>query len=91
MATVRVTPPLNRTAIKVGGNSYTCAYGSTIDVPDFVAQVMEANGWHAHGADVTAARPKAYFNNIFVDTTLGKVIKADALGAWHDMITGAVV
>jgi len=91
MATVRVTPPKNRTTIVVAGRSYTCAYGSTIDVPDFIGSVMEANGWHSHGADATANRPPAFFNNVFVDTTLAKVIKADALGAWHDMITGAVV
>ena len=45
--------------VTVNGRTYTCAAGATIDVPDFDAQILQANGFVALGATVgaTTARP----------------------------------
>jgi len=45
--TIIVAPPADgrSNSITVNGRTYTCAIGSTIDVPDFDAEVMGANGW----------------------------------------------
>lgn len=77
---------------KVNGRSYSCAAGAAISVPDFDAALLEANGWLANAADVTANRPNpGKPGQIFLDTTLGYLIKCDAKGQWHNMATGAVV
>lgn len=91
MANLRVTPGAGApTTVKFSGRTYTAAFGATIDVPDFDAVILEANGWLVVPADVTANRPAPVRNTLFLDTTLGKLIKADGK-QWHDMNNGAVV
>ena len=95
--TTRVMPPADglHPAITVNGRSYTCAVGSTLDVPDQDAMVMTANGWTrvagigAVGA--TASRPASPVKNqVFHDTTLGYDIVWDGK-AWRNPATGAAV
>ena len=99
MANVRLMPPNGiATTHTVNGRSYTCAPGSTIDVPDFDAFTLMANGWiaPAAGATTTAvgattARPvnPAKGQN-FHDTTLNLTIVFDGK-YWRNPATGAAV
>jgi len=102
--TIRVTPHVpGRTAMVVNGRTYTCTYGSTIDVPDHDAVILGANGWlEVAAVGTTAQRPSAGAvelsgavavgkNFYYIDTTLNKVIKYDGQGNWRDALTGAVV
>jgi hypothetical protein len=92
MSNVQVMPPANRTTVTLaGGRTFTCAYGAAISVPNWVADQLEANGWQQVNADTTANRPtgiQAGF--LFMDTTLGKVIKYNGK-QWHDLLTGNIV
>lgn len=101
MATVRMIPPDAgaRNPIVVNGRTYTAAANSTVDVPDFDAVIMEANGWKAacpivagvETTGATAARPVApKRNQEFLDTTLGALIHWDGKG-WRNKVTGASV
>jgi hypothetical protein len=95
MATKRVFPPTDgRTVTVVNGRTYSCPQGSYLDVPDFDADVLAANGWLAgstHGTDVTAARPaNPKKGATFSDTTLGYNIVFDGKN-WRNPVTGAVV
>ena len=62
----------------MNGRTYICAAGSTLDVPDFDAYELEANGWAvsaAGGVGATSQRPVNWGKNqkgqFFHDTTLG--------------------
>lgn len=95
MTTQRVSPPSDgRNSLTFNGRTYSCAVGSTIDVPDFDALVLIANGWTAassHGADVTANRPANPKRGMtYLDTTLGAVISFDGK-RWRNPLTGAIV
>ncbi len=95
MATIRFVPPTSGAAsIKVsGGRSYSAATGGTVDVPDFDAPALEANGWIsvAKSVGTTAQRPillaiaRGYF---YHDTTLGVNIVWDGI-TWRSCDTGA--
>jgi hypothetical protein len=94
--TMRVMPPADglHPSITVNKRDYTCALGSTIDVPDCDGLVMLANGWteaSIGGSGATAARPdpvKAGKGATFHDTTLGKVIRSDGK-VWRNPDNGA--
>lgn len=94
--TMRVMPPADglHPTITVNGRSYTCALGSTIDVPDADGVVMLHNGWSAAatgGAGATAARPiNPPKNTYFHDTTLGFNIVWDGR-TWRNPTSGAAV
>ena len=96
--TQRLIPPSNGfyNPITVLGTVYTCAANSTIDVPNHVATVMQANGWlpaSANGADTTANRPSTAGLKIgtqFHDTTLGYNITWDGK-VWRNPTNGAQV
>ena len=94
--TTRVFPPADglHPSITANGRSYTCALGSTLDVPDQDAAVMLANGWTSHaGGQVgsTAARPTApYRGQEFHDSTLNKTIVFDGK-VWRDPASGTAV
>ena len=95
MATKRVFPPNDgRLSTTVNGRTYTFPSGSYIDVPDFDADVLVANGWSAaasHGADVTAARPtNPKKGATFLDTTLGYNVVFDGK-YWRNPVTGVAV
>lgn len=79
--------------VTVNGRTYTCAAGATIDVPDFDAQILQANGFVALGATVgaTTARPaKPSPGQTFHDTTLGLTIVWEG-SAWRNPANAAVV
>lgn len=94
--TTRVFPPADglRPAINVNGRAYSCALGSSLDVPDQDAAVMTANGWTAAAngqVGATAARPaNPARGQDFHDTTLGKSIRFDGK-VWRDPASGAAV
>jgi len=94
--TQRVSPPSSGfyNPMTINGVQYSCAVGSTIDVPNHVADTMKANGWQSSsdsGADTTANRPIATkVGQTFLDTTLGYVIKWDGK-VWRNPNTGAAV
>ncbi len=84
----------------VNGRSYTAAQGSTLDVPDFDAETLEANGWLRLGpVGPTSARPVADplttgagmplgTGYRFIDVTLGAAITFTGQG-WVNTVTGA--
>jgi len=92
--TMRIMPPANGATTTVNGRTYTCAAGSTVDVPDHDALVLESNGWTLvaqHGANTTALRPtNPVKNSTYLDTTLGFVIKFDGK-VWRNPVSGAAV
>lgn len=94
MATVRLLPPASGpNSHTVNGRTYVAAIGSTLDVPDFDASVLQANGWTAVAGTVgaTAARPlNPPKGTQFHDTTLNKVITWDGK-AWRDPASGVAV
>lgn len=96
MTLIRLFPPPdgNHPTIAVNGRTYTCAQGATVDVPDFDANVMMANGWTraaSGGVGATTARPANPSNGMqFHDTTLGYTIVWEGK-AWRNPATGAAV
>jgi len=96
MATMRLMPPSGNfnNPINVNGRIYSCAANATLDVPDFDAAILQANGWTvtaAGGSGVTTARPaKPTINMQFHDTTLGKIVIWDGKN-WRDYSSGAAV
>jgi hypothetical protein len=93
--TIRVMPPADglHPSITVFGRAYTCALGSTLDVPPGDAQVMTANGWTSSSDAVgaTAARPaNPALRQRFHDTTLGYDIIFDGK-VWRNPTSGAAV
>lgn len=80
-------------SISVNGRIYTVAAGATIDMPDFDAQIAQANGFIALAATVgpTTARPaKPSPGQSFHDTTLGLTIVHEG-STWRNPATGGVV
>lgn len=95
MATQRMIPgAASPNPITVNGRVYTCAANSTLDVPDFDAAIMEANGWMPatrDGVVTTANRPAAPVKGQeLVDSTLGKKIRWDGK-LWRDVIAGTSI
>jgi hypothetical protein len=80
------------TTMTVNGRTYTCALGATIDVPDFDAFVLTANGWiQVAPVGATSQRPaKPGIQQFFHDTTLAKTIIWEG-AAWRDPATGSAV
>lgn len=82
----------------VNGRTYSVATNGTIDVPDFDAVVLLADGWiNAAGGSAlttsgpTGARPaKPSKGQTFHDTTLGVTIVHDQSN-WRNPATGGVV
>jgi hypothetical protein len=94
------SPLLLKQSLVVNGRTYTGAPGTTIDVPDFDAGPLAANGWTKVAlSGPTTARPTtlttggqytAGVSSQFFDTTLGKLIVFDGAG-WRDPATGNAV
>jgi hypothetical protein len=82
----------------VNGRTYSCAANGTIDVPDFDALVLLADGWinAAGGQTLTTSGPstarpaKPVKNQTYHDTTLGLTIVHDTTN-WRNPATGAIV
>lgn len=104
MTNYRVLPPVSasRQMIRLNGRNYSAAPGQAIDVPDFDAPALAANGWMivapsaattgrlGHAAAGTIAPTADTPGQLFFDTTLGKLIVSDGTN-WRDPATGAVV
>jgi hypothetical protein len=93
--TIRVMPPADglHPSITVFGRGYTCALGSTLDVPPGDAQVMISNGWSTSSDTMgaTAARPAAPAKGQqFHDSTVGYNIVFDGK-VWRNPTSGAAV
>lgn len=81
----------------VNGRTYTGIPGFVIEIPDFDADVLAANGWTDLGpSGTTEQRPvgslgryNASNGSSFFDTTLGKNITSDGTN-WRDA-TGSIV
>lgn len=92
MATNRMMPPADglHPAIIVNGRTYTCALGSTIDVPDFDSRLMQSNGWVSGGSvGATASRPaNPKRGDVYLDTDLTLPVRYDGK-VWRNSFTGA--
>ena len=98
MPNVRVSPTAtspNPFTIPGTSRKYTCAVGSTIDVPDFDATVLKNAGWVSMTAKdgsvgTTAQRPVgAHYGQEYLDTTVGAILVSDGKGNWLHHLTGA--
>lgn len=100
MTTIRLFPPATDISKQtltfaadesrgVVGRTYTGAPGETLDVPDFDAQGLNANGWTwVAPVGATSERPEhPAASDRFVDTTLGKIVVFDG-ETWRDPLTG---
>ena len=87
-------PPVSGSATKdsganpvvVYGRSYTCALGSSLQVPAQDAAVMIANGWTRFGrlSGTTAQRPANPVRGLtYFDSTVGHIIVSDGV-TWRD-------
>ena len=82
----------------MNGRTYTGTPGSVMDIPDFDAGPLSANGWIDIGpSGTTMQRPtgtlgpyNASAGSRFFDTTLGHEIVSDGL-SWRDPATGGAV
>jgi hypothetical protein len=95
MPNIRVLPPdSNPVTTIVNGRAYSTTGGNPLDVPDFDALVLKANGWHISavgGVGATTVRPANPTKNTrFADTSLGVEITFDGRN-WRNSITGAIV
>ena len=85
------------------GRTYTCAIGSVLDVPNFDANVLEANGWSFVAISGTSSdRPAPSTNPIgpegaqagpgtkYFDTTLDELIVCDGV-TWRSPVDGSAV
>lgn len=91
MSIFRVLPPAGGATVSVNARVYKAASGVPLDVPDFDAAELEANGWTILGVvGTTAQRPASPVKGKpFIDTTLNKTVFHDG-GAWRGH-TGAAV
>jgi hypothetical protein len=95
MPNQRVMPPATGNAtIMVNGRTYSGSVGSFLDVPDFDARVMIANGWtttDSAGVGTTLLRPPTPKKDThYTDTDLGVSIVFDGK-TWRSKATGASV
>jgi hypothetical protein len=96
----RMLPPINIGAQSrtVNGRRYSAAPGVALDIPDFDATMLSANGWIDCGPSGTATqRPtgtlgqyNASAGSKFFDTGLGLTIVSDGI-SWRDPATGNIV
>lgn len=92
MANILVMPPPRGGKTTINGRLYSAAAGSTLQVPDFDAGVLAANGWTLVATvGTTAQRPANPYQSMFYhDTTLGYVIVFEG-AVWRNPNTGAAV
>jgi len=95
----RLTPPGDNTRepIRVNGRNYACNVGSTLDVPEFDAKILEANGWINTGGIAatvgnTASRPvNPRIGHVHIDTTLNAAVTYTGGGVWTHHVSGGSV
>jgi hypothetical protein len=99
LPTIRLLPPTNaqQQTIVANGRSYSSTPGHVVDVLDFDATVLTANGWlRVAQSGTTAQRPTSSQGNGFVaasgttffDTTVGTLLIFDG-AAWRSPVDGA--
>jgi hypothetical protein len=96
----RMLPPIQAAyqSRTVNGRIYTAAPGAVLDVPDFDAVMLSANGWiDVAPSGTTAQRPIGSLGQYnasagfeYFDTTLSKINISDGQN-WRDPATGGVV
>lgn len=92
--TVRMISPSKAVSVAKDGRRYTSAgAGAIIDAHESDLHALESAGYTPVApSGATSARPAGpRKGQSFVDTTLGKLIIADAAGVWRDPVTGAAV
>ncbi len=97
---IRMLPPVavGQQMRIANGRTYTGVPGVELDVPDFDAGILQANGWTwVAPSGPTSARPtkalglyQATVGMEFFDATLGYLIKFDG-STWRNPATGAAV
>jgi hypothetical protein len=100
--TWRLLPPVavSKQTIVVNGRTYSGAPGQALDVPDYDAGQLTANGWidvapsgptsKRPAANTTTAPYQAANGTEYFDTTLNALIVFDGL-TWRNPATGAAV
>jgi hypothetical protein len=99
LSTIRLLPPTNaqQQTIVANGRSYSSTPGHVVDVLDFDATVLTANGWlRVAQSGTTAQRPASSQANGFAaapgtpfyDTTVGALLMYDG-SAWRSPVDGA--
>ena len=99
MPTVRLLPPVNvqQQTLTVNGHTYSSTPGHVVDVLDFDATVLTANGWlRVAQSGTTAQRATSSQGNGFAaapgtpfyDTTVGALLIYDG-SAWRSPVDGA--
>lgn len=99
----RMLPPtaVGQQSVAVNGRNYSGAPGSVVDVPDFDATVLGANGWTKVAlSGPTSARPTTNPTTAppycatrglqFYDTTISKLIAFDGQ-TWRSPVDGSAV
>lgn len=97
---IRMLPPTNiqDQTLTVNGRNYSGQPGAALDVPDFDAQQLQANGWTwVAPSGASSERPTsaqglypASVGAQFFDTTLNALIIFDG-ATWRNPATGAAV
>ncbi len=92
MANHRLLAPVNAQyqTMQANGRTYSCEPGSFLDVPNFDAAILEANGWVFVALSGTTAERTAapVRGQQFYDTSLSKFIIFDG-ATWCDCAGGA--
>jgi hypothetical protein len=97
--TVRLLPPTNvqQQTLTVNGRTYSSTPGHVLDVLDFDAAVLSANGWlRVAQSGTTAQRPTSSQGNgsvaatgaTYYDETVGALLIFDG-AAWRSPVDGA--
>jgi hypothetical protein len=90
--TTRMLPPVSgNTTVKVNGRTYSGVVGTPLDVNDWDAGSLSANGWLSLGpVGATAARPASPpIGTQFNDTTTGFAVVFDGK-QWRHHQSGSV-
>jgi hypothetical protein len=92
MSTKLMHPPATGGSTTVNGRKYASPAGTPINVPDFDAVMLEANGWfQVADTGTTAQRPVNPQTNFkYYDSTVGGPIFWDGK-TWRHQGTGASV
>ena len=99
MSTKRMLPSNTaHTTTVINGRTYTAVAGTTVDVPQWNADELGANGWFdvaglaSVGSGTTAARPTTglVVGSKYLDTTLAYIVVYDG-ATWRNPSSGASV
>jgi hypothetical protein len=92
--TTRMISPAKSVNVAKDGRVYTSqGSGAAVDVHESDVHALESAGYTPVApSGASAARPaNPRKGQHFLDTTLAKLIVADAAGTWRDPVTGAAV